>query len=130
MASRHHNGGSWITRQRRLALYIRDGFECAYCGRDMRRDAPSNVTLDHLLSRDEYAALSTTVQARFGSVNASANLVTACKPCNSSRGNTPWEQYADADARARILTRTSDVVNLELATAIIAGTVGDPRVEE
>jgi 5-methylcytosine-specific restriction endonuclease McrA len=112
------NGSKWITRERRLALYIRDGFACAYCGTDLRNARPAEVTLDHLVCRVS------------GGGNESANLVTACRSCNSSRGDRSYEDFAPGGAQDRIAHLIAQPVNIELAKAIIAGTAGDPRLED
>lgn len=39
---------SWITRERRLAIYLRDAFVCQYCGRDLAAAKPAEMGLDHL----------------------------------------------------------------------------------
>jgi len=57
------------------AVYRRDDYRCRYCGRD---DVP--LTVDHLVLWEE------------GGPNTEDNLVSACKKCNKTRGNT---QYAD-----------------------------------
>jgi len=111
------HGSKWIRPERRLALYIRDGFRCAYCGVDLKDAAPATVTLDHLLPRT------------FGGDNANTNLVTACRACNSSRQETPWATYATGGARDRIEQLRNSPVNLELAKAIIEGRAGDPTIE-
>jgi len=107
----------WITKTRRLALYIRDGFQCAYCGSDLSNVVPNEITLDHLQARS------------FGGGNKNQNLVTACKSCNSRRGNKPWVDYATGGAVERINTLRNLPVNVVLARAIIDGTAGDPEVE-
>lgn len=138
MASQYHTGGSWISREERIALnLLRDRRTCAYQARphciarhgDMSQLSPSDVTLDHLLSREEYAMLSDDAKEAFGSVNAYHNLVTACKSCNSSRGSKPWFEFASHDAMARILAARSLPVNVDLAKAYLAGTVGDEELE-
>lgn len=40
-----HNGAKWLQRKKRLALYARDGFACAYCG------TSDKLSLDHLVPR-------------------------------------------------------------------------------
>lgn len=104
-------GSSWITRARRLAIYIRDRFACQYCGTDLSASNPREVTLDHLRP-----------QCRDGT-HASSNLVTACLACNSRRQNKKWWLYAPPGARARILRQRRLVLNLPLARAILAGEV-------
>lgn len=110
-------GSHWIRPEKRLALYMRDSFQCAYCGRDLRLASPEEVTLDHLVPRVA------------GGKNDSQNLVTACGQCNSSRGAKPWTDYATGGARDRIQTLRFSPINLPLAKAILAGTAGDPRIE-
>ena len=111
------NGGGWCKPYKRLAIYIRDGFTCCYCGRDLRNADPREVTLDHLLPRSANGS------------NECTNLVTACLHCNSSRGAKAWADYATGGAVDRIEQNRNALVNYELAKAIIAGTAGDPRTE-
>jgi 5-methylcytosine-specific restriction endonuclease McrA len=105
------NGSKWIRPERRLAIYLRDGFACVYCGRDLRDADPREVTLDHLRPRI------------MGGDNASTNLVTACLSCNSSRGMRPWRTFAPGGAVERIQRQIRRRVNLKLAKSILAGDV-------
>ena len=109
--------GRWIRVEKRLALYIRDGFGCVYCGRDLRGAVPSDVTLDHLLPRS------------VGGTNDASNLVTACRRCNSSRQDRPWVDYATGGARDRIEQLRHSPLNMDLARALIADTAGDDSLE-
>ena len=111
------HGSSWIRKDKRLAIYIRDSFQCAYCGRDLRYAAPAEVTLDHLVPRVA------------GGSNEATNLITACRACNSSRQEKPWVDFAPGGARDRIETLRSQPLNMELARALIAGTAGDQEIE-
>jgi 5-methylcytosine-specific restriction endonuclease McrA len=104
-------GGGWITRTRRLAIYLRDRFTCQYCGRDLHEAQPREVTLDHL-----------TPQCR-GGTHAPANLITACLSCNSRRQHTPWRRYAPAGAVERITRGRRRALPLGLAKAILKGEV-------
>jgi 5-methylcytosine-specific restriction endonuclease McrA len=84
---RAKNGGqgmNWIRKAKRLALYIRDGLACAYCGYSIEDGA--QFTLDHLHPHSK------------GGSNEAANLVTCCMRCNSSRGNRDYRQFAEAVA--------------------------------
>lgn len=102
----------WIRRARRLAIYIRDGFGCLYCGADLREAEPSGIHLDHLTPR-----------VRGGS-HKSTNLATACAGCNLARGDRPWREFAaetSPDAIARILRHRRRRLNLSLARAILRG---------
>lgn len=59
----------------RKNLFRRDGFRCQYCG---CREA--ELTLDHVIPKSR------------GGEESWENLVTACKPCNTKKGNrTPAE---------------------------------------
>ena len=63
--------GVVLTRQN---VFKRDGFECQYCG------SKKDLTLDHLIPRSK------------GGKSSWTNLVTACKTCNSKKGDyTPEE---------------------------------------
>jgi 5-methylcytosine-specific restriction endonuclease McrA len=109
--------GCWIRPAKRLAIYVRDGFTCAYCGTDLRNAAPADVTLDHLLPRST------------GGSNSPTNLITCCRSCNSSRQDKPWVDYATGGARDRIEQLRNSPLNIELAKALIAGTAGDAELE-
>ena len=119
--NRHANGGqgmSWLRKERRLALYLRDGLACCYCGEGIEDGA--RLTLDHLMPHSH------------GGDNANANLITACNRCNASRGNRDWRGFADAVAEyldhgitgdqiiAHILATITRPVNVAEAKAIIA----------
>lgn len=65
-------GSKWIRKDKRLAIYLRDGMCCAYCGVGVEElDAP--LTLDHLLA------------CELGGTNEHTNLVTCCGKCNSQK---------------------------------------------
>lgn len=110
-------GSKWIRKEKRLAIYVRDGFSCAYCGRDLRGAEPCEVTLDHLLPR------------HYGGGNEATNLITACRSCNSSRQDKPWIDFVPGGARDRIEQLRNTPLNMDLARALIAGTAGDPELE-
>lgn len=65
-------GSNWIRKDKRWAIYMRDGCACIYCevGAD-QMEGP--MTLDHLLA------------CELGGQNTAANLVTCCVSCNSSK---------------------------------------------
>lgn len=112
-----NGGGHWIKPARRLAIYLRDRFTCAYCVRDLHDADPRDVTLDHLKT------------GHFAGNHGSENLITACRSCNSSRRDLPLARFASKEARAHIRrnTRRSMRPYLTLAKAILAGEIGDPR---
>jgi 5-methylcytosine-specific restriction endonuclease McrA len=72
----------WIRDERRLAIYMRDGLACVYCGSSV--ETGCTLTLDHLRP------------VKSGGTNKETNLVTACLSCNCSRGTRPVAEFADA----------------------------------
>lgn len=101
------HGSKWIRREKRLAIYIRDGFTCMCCGRDLRNAEPHDITLDHLRCR-----------CREGS-NEATNLVTICRRCNSARGSKKWIEFYPAGAHARVRAAIRRVLNIELAKSLL-----------
>lgn len=99
--------GHWISTVDRLALYIRDGFACAYCGTDLRTVSARSITLDHLTPRVQ------------GGTHEPRNLVTACLSCNSRRQDKPWESYATGGAVDRINALVLRAPCTELARRIL-----------
>ena len=77
------HGSKWIRPEKRMAIYIRDGFDCVYC----RGVVPlgTDLTLDHITPRS------------LDGGNDASNLVTCCLSCNSSR--------QDAELRPKDLRR-------------------------
>lgn len=77
-------GMNWIRQEKRLAIYLRDGFACTYCGSTVEDGA--RLTLDHITPHSS------------GGTNHETNLVTCCANCNSSRGNRSLVDFAEAVA--------------------------------
>lgn len=63
----------------RRSLYVRDGWQCAYCGDEVTAE---NATLDHVVPRSK------------GGSNAADNLVTACLTCNSIKSDRTYDDAA------------------------------------
>ena len=83
MAGRRKGQGSkWIRPDKRLAIYLRDGMACAYCGAGVE-ESGKPLTLDHLLPCSK------------GGGNHEGNLVTCCHSCNSKRGDTDLGVWLD-----------------------------------
>lgn len=101
-----NQGSKWIRPEKRLAIYMRDGFECVYCGRDVAHDG---ATLDHIRSR---AA---------GGTNKARNLVTACFSCNSARAGRSLRQWADERMLQRVARCRRRKLPLATAKAVRAG---------
>lgn len=70
-----HQGSKWIRPEKRLAIYLRDGAACAYCGATVEGGAM--LSLDHLTPWIE------------GGSHHESNLITCCGTCNSRRGDMP-----------------------------------------
>lgn len=79
-----YQGMNWIRQEKRLAIYLRDGMACGYCGASVEEGA--QLTLDHLKPHSQ------------GGTNKETNLVTCCLKCNSSRGNRAVVDFATATA--------------------------------
>lgn len=79
---RHNNwkGMNWIRQEKRLAIYLRDGLACVYCGVTVESGAV--FSLDHLKPVKE------------GGTHHQTNLVTACLQCNRARGTRPVRLFA------------------------------------
>ena len=74
MAKKKKNGrGTWISAKKRLAIYFRDDWACAYCGCSLNIE---NHSLDHInpwsVARD----------------NRAFNLVSCCQDCNKRKGDS------------------------------------------
>jgi 5-methylcytosine-specific restriction endonuclease McrA len=66
-----------FVRFSRENVYLRDGYECQYCGTRM---GPRDLTLDHVMPRSR------------GGTTSWRNVVAACGPCNRRKGHrTPDE---------------------------------------
>jgi len=73
-------GSKWIRKDKRLAIYLRDGLACAYCGATVESSG-APLSLDHL------------VPCSAGGGNHEGNLITACRSCNSRRQDTPLAEW-------------------------------------
>jgi hypothetical protein len=112
MSKRFQNwqGMNWIRKEKRLAIYLRDGLTCVYCRKSIAH-AGCQLTLDHL---------------KINTDNSAANLVTACSQCNSERQDQNWKEFAGrAVVIARILKLVSSPVDSAQAKAILDRRDGD-----
>lgn len=73
-------GMNWIRQEKRLAIYLRDGLSCGWCGTKIEDGA--RFTLDHLKAHSK------------GGSNHQTNLITACERCNSSRRDRSVKAFA------------------------------------
>jgi hypothetical protein len=110
-------GQNWLSRRTRLGIYLRDKFSCAYCGKGV--ECGIVLTLDHVKP-----------YSKGGAVTDAKNLVTACRECNSARGNRSVKEFAQAvavfhqrsaeDILAEVQRRVRRVVNKKAAGALLA----------
>lgn len=110
-------GQNWIWPIKRLAIYARDGFCCAYCGKGV--EAGVTLTLDHLVP-----------YSKGGAIIDPANLITACRNCNSARGNrdkldflrvaAAFHQRRACDMSAYINRQIKKPLDMKAAAALIA----------
>lgn len=77
-------GSKWIRPTTRLAIYLRDGCACVYCGHAV--EDGERLTLDHVRP------------CVHGGGNDVTNLVTCCSHCNSARGSRPLRTWCRAVA--------------------------------
>ena len=75
---------NWIRREKRFAIYLRDGVACVYCGTGVEEGG--RLSLDHLVPYSR------------GGKNAATNLVTSCIRCNSSRGTRSVRAFCEGVA--------------------------------
>jgi hypothetical protein len=94
--NRKNQGMNWIRQEKRLAIYLRDGMACVWCGVSVEEEVI--LSLDHLKPSSK------------GGSNKETNLVTSCHRCNSSRGSRPWKKFAEAVAIYTNHGRTVDSV--------------------
>lgn len=74
------HGFNWCRKEKRLAIYMRDGMACCWCGAGVEDGAV--LSLDHIK-----------VYSNGGGSDAD-NLITSCMSCNSSRGTRSVTQFA------------------------------------
>ncbi len=116
-ADRGCRGPKWCRADKRLAIYLRDGMACVYCGTGPATSESATLSLDHLLPNSK------------GGSNEGGNLVTCCGRCNSRRGNMDlgqWLTVACGANAAKIAALITEHTALDLkpfraeAKAIIA----------
>lgn len=66
------------------AVFRRDGFVCRYCGKERP------LTVDHIITWEA------------GGPSTANNLVSSCKKCNRTRGNTLIEEFLESEYYIRV----------------------------
>lgn len=74
-------------------VYKRDCYKCRYCGND-----DTALTVDHLVCWE------------VGGPWTEANLVSCCRKCNKTRGNTPYEEWLQHPFYVRVSAGLSDAI--------------------
>jgi len=93
-----------------MAVYDRDGPMCAYCW------TAAGDSLDHLFPWSQ------------GGSHDAANLVPACRVCNSILGSRVFPEFAAK--RAYVLARREQIAPTTLARAYLLAAAGrSPRIE-
>jgi hypothetical protein len=82
-----YHGAKWIRPAKRLAIYVRDGLACVYCGHGVEDGAL--LSLDHV------------VPFVHGGSHEASNLLTSCRSCNSRRGDRDFYEWTAAVAAFR-----------------------------
>ena len=88
-------GMNWIRKDKRLAIYLRDGMACAYCGSKIEDGI--TLTLDHITPYSQ------------GGSNSEKNLVTCCGKCNSTRQDREIEKWA-ADVAGYVNAEAKEIM--------------------
>ena len=65
----------------RLKALARDGYVCFYCGAENK-----DMTIDHIIPISKAPELAISLE----------NMVTACKPCNSSKGSRSQGSFLES----------------------------------
>lgn len=94
-----NHGMNWIRKEKRLAIYLRDGAKCVYCLK------PGDLSLDHV---------------KHDGCNDASNLVTACMTCNCEKQEMPISKFASPAVLRRVKTLTSRPVDVAAAKSLIA----------
>jgi len=83
-----------FSKSKRTRIYMRDGYTCWYCGRQLISD--TSIASARSLSVPELMLLPTLdhlVPRVRGGYDHDNNLVTACRACNSQKGKRTVEEY-------------------------------------
>ena len=97
----HANGMDWIRLPKRMAIYHRDGFDCAYCRLVFPLDPLGyGLTLDHVEGPLDHRP---------------ENLVTACTECNKAKDTDTLEHFIQTRGLDRaVLQRVGELTSRPL----------------
>ena len=97
-------GSKWIRREKRLAIYLRDGMQCGWCHSTVEEGGA--LTLDHLIPVSK------------GGGNEETNLITSCGVCNTRRGNLSQAQWIRTVAEELTVKLGHVVTTKEVANTV------------
>lgn len=75
-----------IDQRMQWACFARDDYTCRYCGRINTFANPLPLTVDHIILWEKQG------------VTILENLLTACRACNSDRGNMEYDVWINSEA--------------------------------
>jgi 5-methylcytosine-specific restriction endonuclease McrA len=107
-------GMNWIRQDKRLAIYLRDGLACVYCGASV--EGCAQFSLDHVRPHNG------------GGHNHESNLATSCIRCNASKNGRTLAQFAKAVA-AYINHKVKPAQIIAHVRACCARPLGEYRIE-
>lgn len=105
MSKRYKHGMNWIRQEKRLSIYMRDGFACLYCGTGIEQDEGLRLTLDHV---------------KHWEGNDASNLVTCCPGCNRAKSCWSLKNFLRKFSNAeRVLKRVERALATDLAEFLV-----------
>lgn len=85
MEKKKRSAGKWIAKNKRWAIYFRDGMSCVYCNKNITDDGVK-LSLDHIVA---WSKMSHNGQPD----NRHTNLVTCCMDCNMAKDTLNMDQW-------------------------------------
>lgn len=82
LLSNYYSVPKRILKANRNNILERDNYTCVYCG---KRPGPSRLTIDHIIPRSRWNEIPAGKKPK--EFHSWENLVTACKECNTKKGN-------------------------------------------
>lgn len=82
-----------LTESAKKQIFIRDKFECQYCG------SKEDLEIDHIIPLSQ------------GGNNEDSNLITACHRCNSLKGDKKLKDFLENNREIKFLDRVSKILD-------------------
>ena len=101
------NGMNWLRPEKRIAIHIRDGWKCVYCGMCLKEVAKGVRQIDHL------------IPVACGGDNSAANLVSACAWCNNAKSDEPFTEFVGRAIQNRICRLIAKPLDMPRAKALL-----------